>query len=407
MGFFGNHKNKSDVTLIFDIGSSSVGGALVRYEDGERPLVLFSVRKNILFKEDFDFEHFYSSMLRSLEEVTIDVLSSLSNSVEDVAESLNQSSRRVLGRGSRRQIKSVYCVFSSPWYAPKIVDLSNDYGKEVPITPDVVWEFVKEAARGVKSDFADPQSIGILEERVLEYRLNGYRINDPISLRAKTADLKLYLSVVYKQTMNAVKTPIRKIISYRKIRSFSFLMIFFSLMRDVHPDRNSFITFDMRGEMTEVGVTNEDILTHAFSVPWGKHTLLRALAAKLHIELFEASSKLSLFLSGKLEGETQKEVGFLIEEEILNVRAMLKERLAGEIYLPDQVYVLSDQDIETVAERAARSLYEETLVSPEIAILSDKYFQSHVAFSKSRYADRFLVAQALYFRNSNVTNVNK
>ena len=403
MGFFGTKKNKSEVTLIFDIGSSSVGGALVQYEEGKLPLILFSVRKSILFKEDFDFDEFYASMLRSLEEVTIDVLSSLSNSVEDVAESLNQSSRRILGRGSRRLIKNVYCVFSSPWYVPKIVDLSNDYGKEVPITPDVVWEFVKGAAREVKADFADPQSIGILEERVLEYRLNGYRINDPISLRAKTADLKLYLSIVYKHTMNAVKAPIRKIISYRKIRSFSFLMIFFSLMRDVHPDRKSFITFDMRGEVTEVGVTNDDVLTHAFSVPWGKHTLLRDLAAKLHIELFEASAKLALFLSGKLEGETQKEVGFLIEEEILNMRAMLKERLVGEIYLPDQVYILSDEDIETVAERAARSLYEDTLVSPEIAILSDKYFQTHATFSKPRYADRFLVAEALYFRNSDIT----
>ncbi|MEX0933118.1 MAG: hypothetical protein WDZ74_00045 [Candidatus Paceibacterota bacterium] len=403
MGFFGNHKNKSEVTLIFDIGSSSVGGALVQYEEDKLPLILFSVRKEILFKEDFDFDEFYASMLRSLEEVTIDVLSSLSSSVEDVAQSLSQSSKRILGRGSQRQIKNVYCVFSSPWYVPKIVDLSNDYGKEVPITPDVVWEFVKGAARGVKESFADPQSIGILEERVLEYRLNGYRIDDPISLRAKTADLKLYLSVVYKQTMSAIKAPIRKIVSYRKIRSFSFLMIFFSLMRDVHPDRNSFITFDMRGEVTEVGVTNDDVLTHAFSVPWGKHTLLRDLAAKLHIELFEASAKLALFLSGKLEGETQKEVGFLIEEEILHIRAMLKEKLAGEIYLPDQVYVLSDQDIETVAERAARSLYEDTLVSPEIAILSDQYFENHATFSKSRYADRFLVVQALYFRNSDIT----
>lgn len=403
MGFFGNNKSKGDISLIFDIGSSSVGGALVRYEEDKLPLILFSVRKEILFKEDFDFDEFYESMLRSLEEVTIDVLSSLSSSVEDVALSLNQSSKRILGRGSQRQIKSVYCVFSSPWYVPKIVDLSNDYGKEVPITPDVVWEFVKGAAREVKSAFAEPESIGILEERVLEYRLNGYRIDDPVSLRAKTADLKLYLSVVYKQTMNAVKAPIRKIISYRKIRSFSFLMIFFSLMRDVHPDRNSFITFDMRGEVTEVGVTNEDVLTHAFSVPWGKHTLLRDLAAKLHIDLFEASAKLALFLAGKLEGEIQKEVGFLIEEEILNVRTMLKERLSGEIYLPDQVYVLSDQDIETVAERAVRSLYEDTLVSPEIAILSDQYFQKHTNFSKPRYADRFLAAQALYFRNSDVT----
>jgi hypothetical protein len=399
MGFFGNKKSASDITIIFDIGSSSVGGALVRYEGATAPHILFSVRKDILFKEDFDFDEFYASMLRSLEEVTIDVLSSLSSSVEDVAESLGQSSRRILGRNSKRKIKNIYCVFSSPWYVPKIVDLNTDYGKEVPITPDLIWEFVKQAAHNVKANYSDPNVIGILEERVLEYRLNGYRIDDPLSLRAKSVELKLYLSVVFKQTMNAVKAPIRKIISFRKIRSFSFLMIFFSLMRDVHPDRKSFITLDMRGEVTEIGVTNDDILTHAFTVPWGKHSLLRDLATKLHIELFEASSKLSLFLAGKLEGEAQKEVGFLVEEEILNIKTMLKEHLNNEIYLPDQVYVLSDKDMETVAERAARSLYDDTLVSPEIALLTDQYFSSHSTFAKPRYADRFLSAQALYFRN--------
>jgi hypothetical protein len=400
MVFFGNKKGVSDITLIFDIGSSSVGGALVQYKDSLAPHILFSVRKNILFKEDFNFDEFYISMLRSLEDVTIDVLSSLSSSVEDVADSLNQSTSRVAGKHPRRKIKNIYCVFSSPWYVPKIIDLSTDYGKEIPITPDVVWGFVKQAAHNAKAEYSDPSSIGLLEERVLEYRLNGYRIDNPVSLRAKSIELKLYLSAVFKQTMGAVKSPIRKILSFRKIRSFSFLMIFFSLMRDVHPDRKSFITLDMRGEVTEVGVTNDDVLTHAFTVPWGKHSLLRDVAAKLHVELFEASSKLSLFLAGKLEGQAQKEVGFLVEEEILHMKTMLKEHLNNEIYLPDQVYVLSDKDMETVAERAARSLYDDTLVSPEIALLSDQYFDNHATFAKPRYADRFLTAQALYFRRT-------
>src|SRR5690606_9473990 len=122
--------------------------------------------------------------------------------------------------------------------------------------------------------------------------------------------------------------------------------------------------------------------------------------AKLHIELFEAASKLSLFLSGKLEGEAQKEIGFLIEEEIITMKELLKEHLSGEIYLPDQVYVLAEKEMEPIAERAARSFYDGTLVSPEIAILSDGYFQKYATFSKPRYEDRFLTLEALYFRNS-------
>lgn len=371
---------------------------MVRYEENGLPEILFSVRKEIQFKENFDFDQFYVSMLKSLEEVTIDVLTSLTSSVEDVTESFNQSKKRILGRRGQKRIKNIYCIFSSPWYMPTIVSLNKEYEKETPITPDVVWGFVKDAEEKMKIKFEDSSSIGILEERILEYRLNGYRIDDPVSLRAKTIDISVYLSVVFKNTVNAVKAPIRRMLSYRKIRSFSFLMIFFSLMRNVHPDKKSFITFDFRGEVTEVGVVNDDILIHAFSIPHGKYTLLRGIASKLHIELFEATAKLSLFLMGKLEGPLQKEIGFLIEEEIIAIKDSLKEHLGGEIYLPDQVYVLSEKETETVAERAARSIYDGTLVSPEIAILSDGYFQKYTAFARSRYEDRFLTLAALYFK---------
>lgn len=398
MGLFGNNRRRSDITLIFDIGSSSVGGALVQYEEGVTPLVLFSVRKEIPFKENFDFDQYYSSMLRSLEEVTIDILSSLSSSVEDVADSLRQSGGRIVSRRSYRKIQNIYCIFSSPWYSARIIDIEHDFGKEVPITPDGVWEFIKEATERVHKEFSDPTRIGVLEKRVLEYRLNGYRIDDPLSLRAKTAALKVYLSVVSKNTISAVKAPIRKITSFRKIRSFSFIMIYFSLMRDAHPDTNSFMLIDMRGEVTEVGVVKEDVLTQAFSVPRGRHSLLRAISEKLAIELFEADSKLSLFLTGKLEGQAKTEIEQLIASEVSEMKVFLKRHLEGEIYLPDQVYILSESEMETVAERAARSFYEDTLVLPEIAILSGHYFEQLIRFSKPRYEDRFLALQALYFK---------
>jgi hypothetical protein len=397
--FFGR-KKQHDIVVIFDIGSSSVGGALVAYEEDAAPRILFSARSAMQFKKDFDFEHFYAETLRSLEKVAHDVLESLSHSVEDVAESLHGSSERATARFGRGRIKDVYCIFSSPWYAPNIVDVRREYEEETLITPEVILELTKRAAHKLKRKYNDPRSVHTLEERILEYRLNGYRIADPLSLRATSADIKLYTTFISKKTSRAVKAPIQTVFSFRKIHPLSFLLVMFSFMRDIHPDKRSFMTLDLRGEVAEVGIVYDDVLIHTFSFPYGKHTLVRNISAKLNVELFEAVSALSLFSSGTLNDPSRLQIGALIDGEIVRIKDFLKANLGHKIYLPSQVYVLVDRDMELIAERALRAAYEGTHIAPEVAILSDTYFREHLAFSKQRYEDRFLALGALYLKNA-------
>jgi len=397
---FGKKKQETDIAVIFDIGSSSVGGALVAYEENAPPRILFSTRSEIQFKKDFDFEHFYAETLRSLEKVTLDVLESLSHSVEDVAESLHNSNERITARFGHergyRRLKDIYCIFSSPWYAPSIIDVRREYDNETLIKPESVLKLTKDAAHNLRRGYGDPNSVRILEERVLEYRLNGYRIAEPLSLHASSVDIKLYISLVSKKTASAIKAPIQAVFSFRKIHPSSFLLVMVSFLREIRPERKSFITFDFRGEVTEAGIVYDDVLIHTFAFPYGKHTIVRNIAKKLNIELFEAFSKLSLFSAGKLDDPSRIQIATLIDEEILFIKDLLRSRSGREAYLPDQVYVLADRDMELIAERALRAFYEGTHIAPEIAVLSDNYFRAHASFSKERYEDRFLALEALY-----------
>lgn len=402
MLFFGGRNKRRNISLIFDIGSSSVGGAIVRYDDEDLPEILFTVRRKIDLRQDFEFDAFFNSMLRSLEVVAVDVLTSLADSIEDVAESLEESGKRVLGRRVRSRIKNVYCVFGLPWYKPTIEDIRHEFDGEKPVTSEMVLKMIREAGNRARESFSTPEAIGVLEEKILEYRLNGYRLDEPTYSQAKTIDLKLYLSTVSKSTMRAIRVPIRKSLSFRRVDSFSFLMIFFSVLRDLYPDKNTFLSLDMRGEVTEVGISEDDILLKTVSIPHGKNTLIRRIADTEGLELFDAEAKLSLYFAGKLESASRAEIEKVIEQEIDLMRKKLLERL-GNVYLPKLVFVLSDEDMESFAARTADAIYD-SAQQLEIIPLSEKYFKEFVSFSKARYRDHFLALAALYFRSFEVDN---
>ncbi|MDZ7726337.1 MAG: hypothetical protein U5L75_02025 [Candidatus Campbellbacteria bacterium] len=398
MVLFGNKNTSEEITLIFDVGSSSVGGAIVRYQEDTLPQILFTARKGIEFKYDFDYDRFYKSMLDSLESVTVDILTSLSGSVEEVSDSIEESRSRVLGKRSKRKIKNIFCVFSSPWYMPRVVDVHNEFENETQITSDVIIEIVKGAAKDLKKEIAPADSISLLEERILEYKLNGYSIDDPLSSTAKTADLKLYFSAAAKQTLSAVKEPIRKNFSYRKIRTFSFMMAYFSVMRDMHPAVNSFAVFDFRGEVSELAVIENDILVSTVTVQIGKNELIRELSSSLNIDLFEATTKLNLYFAGKLTEGSADNIRSIVEEKKEEMKNELLNNIEKGIYIPNTSFVLADMDMEDYAADLMNSIYLINSRESDIKILTSEYFDKFVTFSKSRYKDHFLSLESLFFR---------
>ena len=47
-------KEKNELALVFDIGSSSVGGALFELEPSGIPKIIYSVREPIILEEEID-----------------------------------------------------------------------------------------------------------------------------------------------------------------------------------------------------------------------------------------------------------------------------------------------------------------------------------------------------------------
>ena len=95
MGIFSRNKDKEKgkLVLVFDIGSSSVGGALFWKEKSGIPKIVLAFREPIALDKNIDVNQFLSLTIKSLEIVANKIY--------------------MTGMGAP---KMIFCVLSSPWH---------------------------------------------------------------------------------------------------------------------------------------------------------------------------------------------------------------------------------------------------------------------------------------------------
>src|SRR3989344_8219606 len=106
------------LVIILDIGSASVGGALVLFNKTTAPFVVYTVRREIKFHQKIDFERFILSTKDTLDEVI------------GYLQKEGLFYLKLKGR-SHLTPEAVHCIFGAPWYASQVRTLH--VSREKPI----------------------------------------------------------------------------------------------------------------------------------------------------------------------------------------------------------------------------------------------------------------------------------
>src|SRR4051812_24493075 len=94
MGIFSKPQRKDELMLVFNISSSSVGGALFLAQNSGIPKIIFSATEPLLVQEKVEADKFLDETIKTLELIA--------GKIYDT------------GLGAP---KKIFCVLSSPWYA--------------------------------------------------------------------------------------------------------------------------------------------------------------------------------------------------------------------------------------------------------------------------------------------------
>ena len=380
-------KKKSELVAIFDVGSASIGGMIIKYSKDEKPEIVSMSRVPINFLLDLSFEAFWRCSQDSFKKIADGML-------KDVP------------CGPDR----VFCFFSSPWFISqrRIAKIKRE--KPFEITSELLKDIVNQEVEVFKSGWKSklPHWQGkpeFVEKSIMKTDLNGYAIKNPTGKMAKVLSADIYISLGTKE----VKEGFRKIVLDKfgdvplKFHTFPFVAL--NVLRKIVDTKNGFVFVDIGGEVSDVSLVRNDVIEETISFPEGGSVLVRKISVEFKTFLKDAIALLDRFKRGHTSSDETKKVQLIIEDVKNNWCDTLKTSLieiSQKAPLPQKICILgnkyiSEASVECVSGRPFSSFT--ILGKPfEVVQISSKsvahYFKVNKNLKKSN--DVFMMLESLF-----------
>lgn len=385
MSIFGRKKNKDELGLVFDIGSSSVGGALFVIQKSGIPKIIYSIREPITLEKDLNFDSFLSLTLKSLEVVTMNISK--------------------MGLGAPRK---TFCVLSSPWYASQtrtiIFNKNTPFVFNAKLADSLIQKDIKLFEEECKKEYIDPKNKVIpIELKSMKIKLNGYVVPKPLNQKATELEMTIFVSMSGEYVLEKLKETIGKHFYAHDIKFSSFAVASFTIVRDLFINQENFLLIDIGGEVTDISMIKKDILRSSISFALGKNFLTRGVASLLDCSLGEAVSYLSLYKEGHISDSEFTKIEPIINKLKTEWLSKFQEslvNLSNDISIPATIFLTVDQDVldfftETIKSEQFNQ-YTLTESKFKIVFLGNQTITNAVSFDKNVIRDSFLIVDAVY-----------
>jgi hypothetical protein len=385
MSIFSKSKGKDELTLVFSIGSSYVGGALFLAQSSGIPKVVFSTREPIPLQEKVENERFLSLTIQSLDAVVNKIYAA--------------------GLGAPKRI---FCVLSSPWLVSqtRIISLKKNTSfifntkladeliqKEIKIFEEQNLAKYPEVNNGVRA----------IELKNIKTTLNGYETSQPLNQKAKELEMTVFVSISGEQVLKKIENTINRQFHLSQIKFSSFTMATFTVVRDRYPDKKNFLLVYIGGEVTDISMIKNGALRESISFPLGCNFLTRGVAASMGCTLNEANSLISAFRDGHAEESVAERLKLIMDglrtKWIKNFQESLAN-LSNDVSIPATVFIDMGKDLKDFFSETIKteqfSQYTLTESKFEIMLLSAEIFLGLIEFEKAAIREPFLVIDAIY-----------
>lgn len=383
MAFSFFNKQNQALTLLVDIGSASVGTALVMIEKGQAPRIVASVRENISFQEVLSSARFLSAMNQAL----------------DNALKALQLKTKTTGIPAH-----VFCTLSSPWFILKTRNMHIEKKEEFEVTERNLEGFIDEDIEKLKEELKEtlpPQDVRIIEKKIIHIKLNGYEIKNPYKQRTSRMDMSVTVGVSSGRVIQSIERKINNFFHVKSVHFGAFPVAAFSAIRDIFPTEKNFLFLDITGEATDVSNVSDDLLTRTVSFPRGKNFFIREISARLRTVHEEATTLFGMFLRGELDLVRQKEVVGIVEQaekEWLTRFEKAIKALSEEGTPPLKIFFTADSDITPRLATLIAQAKSELLMDAQFDVqyLDQHIVSKFVSFETEVIRDPFIVVEALF-----------
>lgn len=367
---FGLGHSKTDVVygVLYDIGSESVGVAITEsVRNAEHPTVIFSHRIRMRLGAQKQTE---AERIRAMRETLLSASLILSR----------DGLQALVAHDAHARISEILLTVSAPWSRTIARNVRYEGEKELKVTRQLIDELTASAETEIAQHLEEV--IGnasfdyeIVERATLDVRINDYTITQPIGLHGSEISLVHITGVVPAELLKGISDVQEKIFPETHLRSHTFLLVLYCVLRDIFPDQTALTLVHVTGESTEFGIVESDTLTESISVPYGLNTIVRNRIASTKQTSAEVYSELTLYSENGLAKDREKEIAATLEEYTQSVSQYVHDHVTTRRF-PRSAFIL--------APHTFTQLFKQTLtplLKNELGITTDPLTLTEAVFN--------------------------
>ncbi|MDQ5954372.1 MAG: hypothetical protein QG583_300 [Patescibacteria group bacterium] len=384
MGIFST-KKKEELVLLFDIGSSSVGGALFYKGANGTPKIIYSVREPILLEDKVDIDRFLILTLDSLKKVASHIC--------------------MKGLGAPRKI---FCVLSSPWHASQTRVIHLEKEEPFIFTGKMADELIAKEIKIFEAEHkaiyqSEDNQVKIIELKNIQTRLNGYNTLNPFNKKTTDLELITFISISEEHILKKIRDAIARHFSVEEIVFSTFLMSSFTVARDIFVNQDNFLLVNIGGEVTDISMIKKEVLRESISFPMGRNFMIRGIATLLNCTLDEARVYISLYKDGHMEDAVLKKFEVAIEKlrvEWLKGFQTFLSYLSNDVSIPSTIFITVDQDLVDFFSDTIKSEQFNQYILTEskfrVIFLGNQALHGVAIIDENVSRDTFLIIESIY-----------
>jgi len=381
-------KDKTELGVVFDIGSSSVGVGLVKFKRDKAPQIIYTARKSIPYQESVTPERFLVDMIKTLD------------SVHELVHKEGLAHLKFTEYGNHK-IRHAFYAFSSPWAASQTKIASVEHKDSIIVTHDMIDDIIMKAEKTFEAEVVDPEKssdfkskLTIIEKRVIQIRLNGYEIRNPYNKEAKNVSVSFFISLVPKVVTDSVSEASLGALHPRDTHFVSSQLASYSVLKDTVSGQDDFVLLDVGGEVSDVSVVKDDLILETASFPLGKNFLIRRVSRALAVTNDGALSLIRLYYSGHADKEVSESMRPVLENasrEWIGALHTVLTQITGNLSLPQELFIVLNGDLTPFFMKAIReekvSQFDVVEVPFRVTLVNHDLLKQYVSFSPSAKND--------------------
>jgi len=333
MSFFSFLKrNKESYSLVFNVGSGSISGGIVKFTEKKGVNLVYYNKEEIPFQQEL-------SVLRHLDLMKV-TLAALTNKLR--TEGLKKI---ITKKGEGINIDRAFYIFSSPWSTSQTKTIKVSESKPFRVTESYLNRVIDEQEK----QFIDNSShLGkIIEKKIIQVKINGYVVTDIYNKYTRDLEISVYFTVVPEAVLDLVEKTVSKNFNIKNSWCHSSSLAVFSVIRNLFPQKEDFIYVDVNEEITDIFIIKDDVILGEASFPFGSNHFTREVSSILRVPKEVSNSMIKMHCLKNNDELAALKMAVIMDKAARKWLNKISEILNGfkaKMYVSDSIFLVSNND---------------------------------------------------------------